>query len=187
LRAQDERPVRRLRDQLRILMRIYEATERADLDTQSSGKPVLRYWLQRPLDTIRCKPAKSSKRMCTIRRGPWNNVFMAGETTVRSSLCSFSTFPVRFGILGLVVAFLVSCWATFLRSLYSFNHPRTETFALLGMAAVAIPGALLATPFEDKGFTLGLTLVLALALPTYRPRAHRREWDEHAALVQSGP
>jgi O-antigen ligase len=92
------------------------------------------------------------------------------------------TFPAKFGIVGLaVVAFLISCWVAFLRSLCSFNHPRTETLALIGLAAVAVPGALLATPFEDKGFTLGLILVLALALRTYRPPISPRERGDKAA------
>jgi O-antigen ligase len=80
------------------------------------------------------------------------------------------TFPAKFGFVGLgVIALLVSAWVSFLRSLCSFNHPRTETLALIGLVVLAVPTALLTTPLEDKGFTLGLILVLALALRTYRP------------------
>jgi hypothetical protein len=97
------------------------------------------------------------------------------------------TFPAKFGIVGLAVAaFLISCWVSFLRSLCSFNHPRTETLALIGFAVVAIPGAFLVAPFEDKGFTLGLILVLTLALRTYGPPASLRARAKTAALAWSG-
>jgi hypothetical protein len=96
------------------------------------------------------------------------------------------TFPAKFGIVGLAVAaFLISCWVSFLRSLCSFNHPRTETLALIGFAALAIPGAFLATPFEDNEFTPGLILVLALALRTYGPPAPLRGRAETAAPARS--
>jgi O-antigen ligase len=110
-----------------------------------------------------------------------------GEKNSSFILDTSMTFPAKFGVVGLaVVAFLISCWVAFLRSLCSFKHPRTETLALIGLAAVAIPGALLTTPFEDKGFTLGLTLVLALALRTYRPAASPRERGDRAALFGPG-
>jgi hypothetical protein len=97
------------------------------------------------------------------------------------------TFPAKFGIVGLAVtAFLISCWVSLLRSLRSFDHPRTETLALIGFAAAVIPGVFLATPFREKGFTLGLILVLALALRTYGPPAFPGGQAETAALPRSG-
>jgi hypothetical protein len=97
------------------------------------------------------------------------------------------TFPAKFGLIRLAAAaFLISCWVAYLRSLCYGNHPRTETLALIGSAAVVVPGAFFATPFEDKGFTLGLILVLWLALRTYGRPASLRGRAQTAALVRSG-
>jgi hypothetical protein len=77
-------------------------------------------------------------------------------------------FAAKFGVLGLaVVGFLVMSYAAFLRSSVGFEHPRPETLALLSYAVVAVAGSYLATPFEDKGFTLGLILLLALLFRTW--------------------
>lgn len=76
-------------------------------------------------------------------------------------------FPAKFGIVGLaVIGFLVLSYASFLRSTFRFNHPRPETLALVAYAAVAVAGSALTTPLEDKGFTLGLVLLLALVFRT---------------------
>jgi len=85
------------------------------------------------------------------------------------------TFLAKFGFIGLaVVAWLILGWVSFLRSLCSFNHPRAKTLALIASAGLAIPSALLTTPLEDKGFTLGLILFLALVLSTHRPASIRQ-------------
>jgi O-antigen ligase len=115
--------------------------------------------------------------------------WVANNGTKNSSfiLDTSLTFPAKFGIVGLsVVALLISSWIAFLRRICSFNHPRTETLALIGLAAVAIPGAFLAIPFEDKGFTLGLVLVLALALRTYRPPLAPQTGDTGDVTLRSG-
>ena len=81
-------------------------------------------------------------------------------------------FPAKFGIAGLaVVGFLVLSYISFLRSALRFNHPRTETLALTAYLALAVVGTLLANVFEDKGFTFGLILLLALVFRTWLPAA----------------
>jgi O-antigen ligase len=77
------------------------------------------------------------------------------------------TFPAKFGIVGLgAIAALILGSASFLRSAFRFHHPRIETLALVGYTGVAIAGSVLTPPFEDKGFSLGLILLLALVLRT---------------------
>jgi O-antigen/teichoic acid export membrane protein len=81
-------------------------------------------------------------------------------------------FPAKFGIVGLVVVgFLVLGYGSFLRSALRFNHPRPETLALAGYAAVAIAGSLLSPPLEDKGLSFGLILLLALVFRTWTAAA----------------
>ena len=81
-------------------------------------------------------------------------------------------FPAKFGIAGLaVVGFLVLSYGSFLRSALRFNHPRTETLALIAYLAVTLVETLLQNPLEDKGFTFGLILLLALVFRTRLPVA----------------
>jgi hypothetical protein len=81
-------------------------------------------------------------------------------------------FPAKFGIAGLaVVGLVVLSYGSFLRSALRFNHPRTETLALVAYAALAVVGTLLANLLEDKGFTFGLILLLALVFRTWLPAA----------------
>jgi hypothetical protein len=76
-------------------------------------------------------------------------------------------FPAKFGIIGLAaVVLLVLNYFSFIRSAFRFNHPRTETLALAGYAALVVAGSLLGNPLEDKGFTFGLLLLLALVFRT---------------------
>jgi hypothetical protein len=97
------------------------------------------------------------------------------------------SFPAKFGIVGLAAIGAVILWfATFLRSITSFNHPRTETLALAGYAGVAVVASLLAPPFEDKGFSLGLILILALVLRTSRTPESDGAWPERADGSRGG-
>jgi O-antigen ligase len=75
------------------------------------------------------------------------------------------TFPAKFGLLGLAVAFLViaNYWS-FTRSLARRGEPRVAQLALVGYLAVVAVLAVLADPLEDKGLSLGLILLLALVL-----------------------
>jgi hypothetical protein len=77
------------------------------------------------------------------------------------------SFPAKFGIVGLAaVAFLFLSYVSFLRAAFRFNHPRVETLAVTAYAALGIAGAFLWPPLEDKGYSLGLILLLALVLRT---------------------
>jgi O-antigen ligase len=74
-------------------------------------------------------------------------------------------FPAKFGILGLgVLAFLVLSYASFVRSVVRLNHPSPETLAFTAYLAIGIAVSFLTNPLEDKGWTLGLVLLLALVL-----------------------
>jgi O-Antigen ligase len=91
------------------------------------------------------------------------------------------TFPAKFGIAGLAaIAALVVGYASFLRSAFRVDHPRVETLALAGYAGVTLIASLLAPPFEDKGFSLGLVLLLALVLRTSRMRESGGAWHERS-------
>jgi hypothetical protein len=83
------------------------------------------------------------------------------------------TFPAKFGVLGLLVLlFLVAGFLAFARRLGRGHPPTVAYLTLLGfLPAVAVLG-FLAPPFEDKGLSFGLILILALALAeTSRPAA----------------
>jgi len=82
------------------------------------------------------------------------------------------SFPAKFGVVGLaVVLFLVLEYASFMKAAFRFDHPRPETLALAAVAALAVLDSFLTNPLEDKGFTLGLVLLLALVFRTSDVRA----------------
>jgi hypothetical protein len=79
-------------------------------------------------------------------------------------------FPAKFGAAGLLVlAMILLSYGSFLRAAFRGNHPRTETLALAGYAALALANGVLTNTLEDKGFTLGLLLLLALVFRTSDP------------------
>jgi hypothetical protein len=76
-------------------------------------------------------------------------------------------FPAKFGVVGLaVILFLVLECGSFMKTAFRFDHPRPETLALAAFAALAVLDSFLTNPLEDKGFTLGLVLLLALVFRT---------------------
>jgi hypothetical protein len=82
------------------------------------------------------------------------------------------SFPAKFGVLGLVVVlFLALEYGSFMKAAFRFDHPRPETLALAAFAALAVLDSFLTNPLEDKGFTLGLVLLLALVFRTSDVRA----------------
>jgi hypothetical protein len=82
------------------------------------------------------------------------------------------SFPAKFGLVGLaVVLFLALEYGSFMRAAFRFDHPRPETLALAAFAALAVLDSFLTNPLEDKGFTLGLVLLLALVFRTSDVRA----------------
>jgi O-antigen ligase len=81
-------------------------------------------------------------------------------------------FPAKFGLAGVaIVLLLVFQYGGFLRRSLRFNHPRTETLALVAYATMTIINSFLTNPFEDKGWTLGLVLLIALVCRTSGLRA----------------
>jgi hypothetical protein len=77
------------------------------------------------------------------------------------------SFPAKFGLVGLaVILFLALEYGSFMRAAFRFEHPRPETLALGAFAVLAVLDSFLTNPLEDKGFTLGLVLLLALVFRT---------------------
>jgi hypothetical protein len=85
-------------------------------------------------------------------------------------------FPAKFGLVGLLaLATILLSYGSFVKSAVRINHPRTETLALTGYAALAFANSFLTNILEDKGFSLGLLLLLALVFRTSStPTKHAR-------------
>jgi O-Antigen ligase len=83
------------------------------------------------------------------------------------------TFPAKVGALGLLVlVFLVATFFAFERRLGRGRPPTVADLTLIGFLAAVAALGFLAPPFEDKGLSFGLILILALALAeTSRPAA----------------
>lgn len=89
------------------------------------------------------------------------------------------TFFSKFGIAGLVVLLFVAMrfWK-FVRGLTRrLPNPLVSNLALVGYLGVVVASAALAPPFEDKGLSLGLILLLAIAL------AYRRDALESSLRI----
>jgi hypothetical protein len=81
------------------------------------------------------------------------------------------TFPAKFGLVGLAVLLLIAgAYWVFIRNL-GRGVSTVAHLALIGYLAVAVLLAILGNPFEDKGLSFGLILVLALALKEAQPNA----------------
>jgi O-antigen ligase len=80
------------------------------------------------------------------------------------------TFFSKFGIAGLVVLlFVVMRFWRFVRRLTrGLPDPLASNLALVGYLGVVVASAALAPPFEDKGLSLALILLLAIALADRR-------------------
>lgn len=88
-----------------------------------------------------------------------------GLTRASFVIDSPASFPAKFGLVGLgAVAFLILSYTSFLRNAVRLDHPRVDTLAFIGYTAIAVVASFLAPPLEDKGFALGLILILALLL-----------------------
>jgi O-antigen ligase len=75
------------------------------------------------------------------------------------------TFPAKFGALGLLILlFLVAMYFTFARRLGRGRPPTVAYLTLLGYLLLVAALGFLGPPFEDKGLSFGLLLILALAL-----------------------
>jgi O-antigen ligase len=97
------------------------------------------------------------------------------------------TFFSKFGIAGLLVLlFVVMRFWKFVRGLTrDLPNPLVSTLALVGYLGVVVASAALAPPFEDKGLSLGLILLLAIALADRRDARTTRAM--RAALGTGNP
>ena len=75
-------------------------------------------------------------------------------------------FPAKFGIVGVVaLAALTAAFASLLRRGGRAGGISVPQAALLGLGALTVLNLPLGMPLEDKGFSFGLILLLALSLP----------------------
>jgi hypothetical protein len=100
-----------------------------------------------------------------------------GSRELRSSfvLDTPVTFLAKFGLLGLVaLPIIFAKYFSFVLALARRREPSVAQLALRAYLAVVVALAIFKPPFEDKGLSLGLILLLALAL---------READRATALT----
>lgn len=101
---------------------------------------------------------------------PW--VRVSGQVSERPTLDTSLVLPAKFGMLGVAVALVVCLgYVVFVGSIRRRIGSTASSVALLGYGLALVPGAFLGAPFEDKGFALGLALLVALLL------VDRREAD----------
>lgn len=93
----------------------------------------------------------------------WLNSF--NQVQVATVVDSPVSFLAKFGLFGLVAPlFLAVGFVATLRALGRRTGERTITqLALIGFGAIVAVWSLLHNPYEDKGFAIGLMLLLALA------------------------
>jgi O-antigen ligase len=93
----------------------------------------------------------------------WSNSF--NEVQVSTVIDSPLSFLAKFGLIGLIApAVLVLGFVSTLRSLRRRTGTRTiPQLALIGFGAIVVAWSFLHNPYEDKGFSVALMLLLALA------------------------
>ena len=93
----------------------------------------------------------------------WSNSFNVVQ--VATVIDSPLSFLAKFGVIGLIAAvFLVVGFVETLRALRRRTGTRTiPQLALIGFGAIVVAWSALHNPYEDKGFAIGLMLLLALA------------------------
>jgi O-antigen ligase len=94
---------------------------------------------------------------------PWNNSF--GVRQENPTIDSPLSYPAKFGLVGLASTLVFV--AAFAATLRRFNRRTGEAtvaqLALIGFAAVVAGWSLLQNPYEDKGFSIALIVLLAVA------------------------
>jgi O-antigen ligase len=92
------------------------------------------------------------------------------ETIDRKSAADFLidtplTFPAKFGLLGLaILVFIIRQYWLFMRGLIRGREATAGYLGLVGYLAIVVLSAIALSPFENKGFSFGLMLLLALVL-----------------------
>jgi O-antigen ligase len=109
-------------------------------------------------------------------------------------LDSTVTLPAKFGVVGvLAILWVLYAYWLLIRSLRAYRDPTVAELALIGYFGVMLATIPFYTPFEDKGFALGLMLLLALVLqetnesPSARFTLHRSLPDEPRLAPHPGP
>jgi O-antigen ligase len=75
------------------------------------------------------------------------------------------SFASKFGVVGLgILLFVLFVGAGFVRGIYRTSGWSVALVALLMFLSVGVAYSLLAVPMEDKGFSFGLILLVALSL-----------------------
>ncbi len=91
-----------------------------------------------------------------------------GEERSAFIIDSPMSFPAKYGVVGLaVIVFIALSYMRFFRTAFRSNHPRPETLALTAYAIITVASVFLGNPLEDKGWSLGLVLLLALVFRTW--------------------
>jgi O-antigen ligase len=118
-----------------------------------------------------------------VGRGPgspilWSNSF--NQPQVSTVVDTPVSFLSKFGLLGLVAAgFLVVGYIGSIRTFRArTGTPTIVQFALIGYGAVVVGWSLLQNPYEDKGFAIGLILLLAAAAREASDATESRVSDE---------
>jgi hypothetical protein len=125
------------------------------------------------LDLLRSSPLVGVGPGAEIK---WANSF--GRITTSTVVDSPASFLTKFGLLGLVpVGFLVVGFIAFLRRVRARTGRRTVVqYALIGYGAVIATFSILLNTFEDKGLSIGLMLLLALAAREAADAAERESY-----------
>jgi O-antigen ligase len=149
-------------------------TERLALLVSSGGSSDYSY-IERKRETRAA--SKVFKSNVVVGSGPgtafdWER---ADGTEVSSfTLDTPLTFPAKFGLVGLAaLAFAITRYWSFVRALFRSRRVTIGSLALVGYLAVAAFSIPASSPFEEKGFSFGLVLLLALTLSEANERSTR--------------
>jgi O-antigen ligase len=94
---------------------------------------------------------------------------LTGQAILTFSVDTGMTLPAKFGLVGIaaVVAIFVALLVV-LKGTAAAIRAQASRAALVGFVLVGAIWSLLGSPLEDKGFSFGMILLLALALVDYQ-------------------
>jgi O-antigen ligase len=141
-------------------------TERASLLVSTGERAADRSYIDRLAQTDSAWEMFRSSPLTGAGPGApivWSNSF--NQVQVSTVIDSPLSFLAKFGVIGLVaVVFLVVGFVNTMRALRRRTGTRTiPQLALIGFGAIVVAWSVLHNPYEDKGFAIGLMLLLALA------------------------